>query len=81
MKKIWNMAEKIGQKTGFDISKIFVTMYMLACGAVALIMAFLVDSLNIIKSLDSFEIYFILIGYVVIFIGFFGGSVYAMNNE
>lgn len=81
MKKLWNFSEKLSGKTGIKMTSIFLFFNMAVWGAAAFAASAVIDAVNILSSIDSFDIYFIIIGYAIVFPGFFGGSFYVMKNE
>lgn len=81
MKKMWKFAKKINKKTGIKATSIFLFLNVIACTVIAFFVSAVVDASNIITSLNSFDIYFIIIGYAAVIGGFFGGSLFIMQNE
>lgn len=79
MKRIWSISEKINTIVGIKTTSIFLFLNMAVWGIIALLASALIDASNIITSINSFDIYFIITGYSVVIMGFFGGALYIMR--
>lgn len=81
MNMLWVAAQKICSLSGMRASGTFLFLNTVMWGVIALFASAVVDASKILDSINTFDIYFIIVGYSVIIMGFFGGSLFIMRNE